>query len=107
MNNERYSTAAALAPAPGTSPIRVSMIIEWKNQDLAADERADAMLAALARQWPVSAGAGTAGHPQLAAAALSPALEILFVYDGAAAKRNLGGSSPGVSLPRRVSWHRG
>jgi hypothetical protein len=95
MTNELHDSAGAVESAAGTSPIRVSIIIEWKNQDLAADERADAMLAALARQWPALADADAAGHPRLAATALAPTLEILFVYDGAAARRNLEGQLAG------------
>lgn len=31
--------------------ISISIIIEWKNQNLAADERAEAMLEAVRTQW--------------------------------------------------------
>jgi len=68
----------------------VSVIIEWKNQDLAADERADAMLDALRKQWiELASGATTPEHSNLAATSIPPCLEILFVYDGLAARKNL------------------
>lgn len=86
----REHPSAARTAGPGAPGIRVSIIIEWKNQDLAADERADAMLAALRDQWPALAGAATpAQRPHLAATKLSPCLELLFVYDGEPARRNL------------------
>lgn len=86
----REHPSAARTAGPVAPGIRVSIIIEWKNQDLAADERAGAMLATLREQWPALAGTVTPAHrPHLAATKLSPSLELLFVYDGEPARRNL------------------
>ena len=67
----------------------ISVIIEWKNQDLATDDRADAMLTALRDQWlalQVSKPESESGLPGLP---FAPCMEILFIYDSPQSRHNL------------------
>lgn len=83
-------------PTVWRMPVSVSVIIEWKNQDLADDARAEAMLRALHTQWlQVRDAAAQAPRPRLSVATLAPRLELIFVYDGEASKRNLDGQLAG------------
>lgn len=71
-------------PSAGPLPLRLSIVIEWKNQAFAADARAAAMLERLAEQWPPIARAGAvAGVP------FDPCCELLPVVDCAAARSHL------------------
>ena len=83
------------SPELQPGPARISIIIEWKNQDLATDQRADAMLEALSGQWlaltetSVGAIAADTARSHIGALSLQSALEMLFVYDSETARRNL------------------
>jgi len=67
-----------------TSSMCVSIIIEWKNQALAADHRAIAMLDQLRIQW-----APIARNGKVAGAAISSSCELLFVVDSTEARAHL------------------
>lgn len=65
-------------------PIRLSIIIEWKNQDLATDDRAIGMLQQLLAQWPPIAELGSVANT-----AITPLCELIPVVDDEAAKAHL------------------
>lgn len=70
---------------------RVSVIIEWKNQDLAEDRRAEQMLDALREQWSEIAEGRTRSANAEALRDLDCRCEILLVHDGAAGSTQLRG----------------
>ncbi|MBT8420518.1 MAG: glycosyltransferase [Gammaproteobacteria bacterium] len=68
---------------------KISVIIEWKNQDLAEDKRAGAMLHTLRDQWLQITRSDASPNSVAPGHLLDPCCEILFVYDSANARRNL------------------
>ena len=65
-------------------PIRLSIVIEWKNQDYAVNKRAAFMIKKLVSQWTPIARAG-----KLGASSVMKRCELLFVTDSKMAKAHL------------------